>query len=71
MDEIHAWHESYFITDFYFRNPIYFIQGIYFAAFKIKRLVLKSSKNFLFIQCFLNDLSSDFCGFLSSGQCLF
>ncbi len=38
MDEIHAWHESYFIADFYFRNPIYFIQGIYPAAFKIKRL---------------------------------
>ena len=25
MDEIHAWHESYFIVNFYFRNPIYFI----------------------------------------------
>jgi hypothetical protein len=36
MDEIHARHESNFIIDFYFRNPVYFIQGIYPAAFQIK-----------------------------------
>ena len=36
MDEIHAWHESNFIIDFYIRYPVYFIQGIYSAAFKIK-----------------------------------
>ena len=33
MDEVHAWHESYFIIGFYMRNPVYFIQGIYPTAF--------------------------------------